>query len=70
MQNLGPMFVVAVGACATSGGAFQGSYNVVSHIDEVIPVNACVPACPPRPEAIIDAVVKRLTSLLPAKAEK
>ena len=64
------MFVVAVGAWATSGGAFQGCYNVVSHIDDVIPVNACIPGCPPRPEAIIDGVVKLLTSLLPAKAEK
>jgi Ni,Fe-hydrogenase III small subunit len=69
-QNPGPMFVVAVRACATSGGIFRGCYNAVSHIDEVIPVNACIPGCPPRPEAIIDGVVKLLTSLLPAKAEK
>ena len=62
-----PKFVVAVGTCATSGGAFQGCYNVVGHIDEVIPVNAYVPGCPPRPEAIIDGVVKLLGSLLPAK---
>ncbi len=58
-----PKFVVAVGTCATSGGAFQGCYNVVGHIDEVIPVNAYVPGCPPRPEAIIDGVVKLLQSL-------
>jgi ech hydrogenase subunit C len=43
---------------------------VVGHIDDVIPVNSCIPGCPPRPEAIIDGVVKLLTSLLPAKAEK
>ncbi len=42
-----PKFVVAVGACAISGGAFQGCYNVVGHIDEVIPVNAYIPGCPP-----------------------
>ena len=60
-----PKFVVAVGTCATSGGAFQGCYNVVGHIDEVIPVNAYVPGCPPRPEAIIDGVVKLLLSLKP-----
>ncbi len=60
-----PKFVVAVGTCATSGGAFQGCYNVVGHIDEVIPVNAYVPGCPPRPEAIIDGVVKLLQSLQP-----
>jgi NADH-quinone oxidoreductase B subunit len=63
-----PKFVVAVGTCATSGGVFQGCYNVVGHIDEVIPVNAYIPGCPPRPEAIIDGVVKLLQSLQPAKA--
>ena len=63
-----PKFVVAVGTCATSGGAFQGCYNVVGHIDEVIPVNAYVPGCPPRPEAIIDGVVKLLQSLQPKAA--
>ena len=69
-----PKFVVAVGSCATSGGAFQGCYNVVGHIDEVIPVSAYIPGCPPRPEAIIDGIVKLLTSLqapppAPVKAE-
>jgi len=63
-----PKFVVAVGSCATSGGAFQGCYNVVGHIDQVIPVNAYIPGCPPRPEAIIDGVVKLLQSLQPKKA--
>jgi NADH-quinone oxidoreductase B subunit len=58
-----PKFVVAVGSCAISGGAFQGCYNVMGGIDQVIPVNAYVPGCPPRPEAIIDGVVKLLSSL-------
>ncbi len=58
-----PKFVVAVGSCAISGGAFQGCYNVVGQIDQVIPVNAYIPGCPPRPEAIIDGVVKLLGSL-------
>ncbi|HSB69191.1 MAG TPA: NADH-quinone oxidoreductase subunit B family protein [Candidatus Methylomirabilis sp.] len=58
-----PKFVVAVGSCATSGGVFQGCYNVVGHIDGVIPVNAYIPGCPPRPEAIVDGVVKLLHSL-------
>src|SRR5512145_3335706 len=66
-QMPNPKFVVAVGSCAISGGAFQGCYNVVGHIDEVIPVNAYIPGCPPRPEAIIDGVVKLLESLKPAK---
>jgi len=58
-----PKFVIAVGSCGLSGGAFQGCYGVMNGIDQVIPVNAYVPGCPPRPEAIIDGVVKLLTSL-------
>ncbi|MCP5095875.1 MAG: NADH-quinone oxidoreductase subunit B family protein [Chloroflexi bacterium] len=64
-----PKFVVAVGSCAISGGAFQGCYNVVGHIDKVIPVNAYIPGCPPRPEAIIDGLVKLLQSLIPQEVE-
>ncbi len=58
-----PKFVVAIGSCALSGGVFQGCYNVMGGIDQVIPVNAFIPGCPPRPEAIIDGVVKLLGSL-------
>jgi NADH:ubiquinone oxidoreductase subunit B-like Fe-S oxidoreductase len=61
-----PKFVVAIGSCALSGGAFRGCYNVAGGIDQVIPVDAYIPGCPPRPEAIIDGVVKLLGSLLPA----
>lgn len=60
-----PKFVVAVGSCALSGGAFQGCYNIMGGIDRVLPVNAYIPGCPPRPEAIIDGVIKLLRSLLP-----
>ena len=58
-----PKFVVAVGSCAISGGVFDGCYNIVGHIDDVIPVDVYVPGCPPRPEAIIDGLVKLLTAL-------
>jgi NADH-quinone oxidoreductase B subunit len=58
-----PKFVVAIGGCAISGGVFQGCYNVMDGVDHVIPVNAYIPGCPPRPEAIIDGVVKLLGSL-------
>ncbi len=64
-----PKFVVAVGSCATSGGVFQGCYNVMGGIDKVIPVNAFIPGCPPRPEAIIDGIVKLLESLKEKKPE-
>lgn len=58
-----PKFVVAVGSCGTSGGIFQGCYNIVGHIDEVLPVSVFIPGCPPRPEAIIFGVVQLLESL-------
>jgi NADH-quinone oxidoreductase B subunit len=64
-----PKFVVAVGSCALSGGVFRGCYNCVGGIAEVIPVNAYVPGCPPRPEAIIDGVVKLLGSLKATQPE-
>jgi NADH:ubiquinone oxidoreductase subunit B-like Fe-S oxidoreductase len=58
-----PKFVVAIGSCALSGGVFRGCYNVMGGIDRVIPVDAYIPGCPPRPEAIIDGVVKLLSTL-------
>jgi NADH-quinone oxidoreductase B subunit len=58
-----PKFVVAIGSCALSGGAFRGCYNVMDGVDQVIPVDAYIPGCPPRPEAIIDGIVKLLSSL-------
>jgi NADH-quinone oxidoreductase B subunit len=58
-----PKFVVVVGSCGLSGGVFQDCYNVAGGVDEVIPVNAYVPGCPPRPEAIIYGVVALLQSL-------
>jgi NADH-quinone oxidoreductase B subunit len=57
-----PKFVVAVGSCAISGGVFQDCYNVMEGVDKIIPVNAFIPGCPPKPEAILDGVVKLLMS--------
>jgi NADH-quinone oxidoreductase B subunit len=59
-----PKFVVAVGTCACSGGVFNGCYNMLDGgIDQIIPVSAYIPGCPATPEAIIDGVVKLLSSL-------
>ncbi len=57
-QMAEPKYVLAVGACATSGGPFKEGYNVVSGIDKFIPVDVYVPGCPPTPEAIIHGVMK------------
>jgi NADH-quinone oxidoreductase B subunit len=65
-----PKFVVAIGACACSGGVFAGSYSVLSGVDKILPVNAYIPGCPPRPEAIIDGVVKLLNALAAPPAPK
>jgi NADH:ubiquinone oxidoreductase subunit B-like Fe-S oxidoreductase len=65
-----PKFVVAIGACACSGGVFEGNYNVVGGVDKILPVNAYIPGCPPRPEALIDGVVKLLNALSPPKPKK
>ena len=53
-----PKAVIAIGACGLSGGIFREAYNVVGGIDKVIPVDVYVYGCPPKPEAIIDGVVK------------
>jgi Ni,Fe-hydrogenase III small subunit len=53
-----PGVVVAIGSCALGRGMFKDSYNSPCPLDELIPVDLYIPGCPPKPEAMIDGIVK------------
>jgi NADH-quinone oxidoreductase subunit B len=52
-----PKYVLAMGACASGGGPFKEGYNVVSGVDEFIPVDVYVPGCPPTPQALLNGFI-------------
>ena len=56
-QMPGPKWVIAMGACASSGGMFN-NYAIVQGVDHVVPVDIYLPGCPPRPEMLMDAILK------------
>lgn len=63
-----PCIVISIGACACGQGIFRGGYNTPLPVDEIIPVDVYLPGCPPKPEAMILAVVKAIEKVKNAKA--
>ena len=56
-QMAGPKWVLAMGACASSGGMFN-NYAIVQGVDHIVPVDIYLPGCPPRPEMLMNAIIK------------
>ena len=57
-QMPNPKYAIAMGDCACSGGLFHDSYSIINEVQKAIPIDIYVPGCPPRPEALLNAIIK------------